>query len=194
MLSALLHANIVLPQHCCGRQCRRVTRFLKRWSSQAQNLLARVRAGGGAGMLPAPPDLSGKVVRANWNATALAYLGDSVWEVRRCVPQDAHGRTGCCRCPVASAARTSLSYTSHPSEALCSCQPRVTAGRLRRSCTCGGTTSTRQAGCRSTTRVSPRRFAPRRRCAAPLKTQDMALFTSWHNSPGSTPLASHGCW
>ncbi len=43
---------------------------------------ATCAAGAGAAVLPAPPDLSGKVVRANWNATALAYLGDSVWEVR----------------------------------------------------------------------------------------------------------------
>ncbi len=32
-------------------------------------------------VLPPAPDLKGKGVRANWNATALAFLGDSVWEV-----------------------------------------------------------------------------------------------------------------
>jgi len=50
--------------------------------SASQNIRATCAAGAGAAVLPAPPDLSGKVVRANWNATALAYLGDSVWEVR----------------------------------------------------------------------------------------------------------------
>lgn len=33
-------------------------------------------------VLPPPPDLGGKHPRKSWNATALAYLGDSVWEVR----------------------------------------------------------------------------------------------------------------
>lgn len=32
-------------------------------------------------VLPHKPDLQGKDVRANWNAVALAFLGDSVWEV-----------------------------------------------------------------------------------------------------------------
>lgn len=32
-------------------------------------------------ILPPVPHLEGKDVRANWNATALAFLGDSVWEV-----------------------------------------------------------------------------------------------------------------
>lgn len=32
-------------------------------------------------VLPPVPNLEGKDVRANWNATALAYLGDAVWEV-----------------------------------------------------------------------------------------------------------------
>ena len=34
-------------------------------------------------ILPPVPNLDGKDVRANWNATALAFLGDSVWEVCR---------------------------------------------------------------------------------------------------------------
>lgn len=40
-------------------------------------------AGGSTGtyVLPHKPDLQGKDVRANWNAVALAFLGDSVWEV-----------------------------------------------------------------------------------------------------------------
>ncbi|KAL3138810.1 hypothetical protein ABBQ32_005650 [Trebouxia sp. C0010 RCD-2024] len=32
-------------------------------------------------VLPPVPDLQGKDVRANWNAVALAFLGDSVWEL-----------------------------------------------------------------------------------------------------------------
>ena len=32
-------------------------------------------------VLPPIPDLQGKDVRANWNAVALAFLGDTVWEV-----------------------------------------------------------------------------------------------------------------
>ncbi|CAL8461802.1 g1333 [Coccomyxa elongata] len=32
-------------------------------------------------ILPPVPNLDGKDVRANWNATALAFLGDSVWEL-----------------------------------------------------------------------------------------------------------------
>lgn len=32
--------------------------------------------------MPPPPDLGGKDPRKYWNATALAFLGDSVWEVR----------------------------------------------------------------------------------------------------------------
>ncbi|EIE25234.1 ribonuclease III [Coccomyxa subellipsoidea C-169] len=32
-------------------------------------------------VLPPVPNLEGKDVRANWNATALAFLGDSVWEL-----------------------------------------------------------------------------------------------------------------
>jgi hypothetical protein len=32
--------------------------------------------------LPPPADLQGKAPQKHWNATALAYLGDSVWEVR----------------------------------------------------------------------------------------------------------------
>lgn len=32
-------------------------------------------------VLPHKPNLQGKDVRANWNAVALAFLGDSVWEV-----------------------------------------------------------------------------------------------------------------
>lgn len=32
-------------------------------------------------VLPPVPDLQGKDVRANWNAVALAFLGDTVWEV-----------------------------------------------------------------------------------------------------------------
>lgn len=40
-------------------------------------------AGGSTGthVLPHKPNLQGKDVRANWNAVALAFLGDSVWEV-----------------------------------------------------------------------------------------------------------------
>ncbi|KAK9846419.1 hypothetical protein WJX81_003426 [Elliptochloris bilobata] len=38
-------------------------------------------AGAFAPIMPPPPNLQGKTVRANWNATALAYLGDSVWEL-----------------------------------------------------------------------------------------------------------------
>lgn len=32
-------------------------------------------------VLPPEPDLKGKDVRANWNAVALAFLGDTVWEL-----------------------------------------------------------------------------------------------------------------
>lgn len=32
-------------------------------------------------VLPSEPDLKGKDVRANWNAVALAFLGDTVWEL-----------------------------------------------------------------------------------------------------------------
>ena len=32
-------------------------------------------------MMPPPPDLHNKQARASWNATSLAFLGDSVWEV-----------------------------------------------------------------------------------------------------------------
>ncbi|KAA6420585.1 MAG: RNA binding, partial [Trebouxia sp. A1-2] len=32
-------------------------------------------------VLPPIPDLQGKDVRANWNAVALAFLGDTVWEL-----------------------------------------------------------------------------------------------------------------
>lgn len=32
-------------------------------------------------VIPAPPNLSGQALRSNWNATALAYLGDAVWEL-----------------------------------------------------------------------------------------------------------------
>jgi hypothetical protein len=32
-------------------------------------------------MLPRPPDLRGKSPRSSWNATALAFMGDAVWEV-----------------------------------------------------------------------------------------------------------------
>ena len=32
-------------------------------------------------MLPAPPNLGGKKPRTSWNATALAFMGDAVWEV-----------------------------------------------------------------------------------------------------------------
>lgn len=34
-----------------------------------------------ASVVPAPPHLSGQALRSNWNATALAYLGDAVWEL-----------------------------------------------------------------------------------------------------------------
>lgn len=33
--------------------------------------------------VPLPPHLHGKAPRRHWNANALAFLGDSVWEVRR---------------------------------------------------------------------------------------------------------------
>ena len=33
--------------------------------------------------VPVPPALHGKAPRRHWNANALAFLGDSVWEVRR---------------------------------------------------------------------------------------------------------------
>lgn len=32
-------------------------------------------------VMPPPPDLGGKSPRKSWNALALAFLGDSVWEV-----------------------------------------------------------------------------------------------------------------
>jgi len=32
-------------------------------------------------IVPAPPNLSGQALRSGWNATALAYLGDAVWEL-----------------------------------------------------------------------------------------------------------------
>lgn len=32
--------------------------------------------------VPVPPALHGKAPRKHWNANALAFLGDSVWEVR----------------------------------------------------------------------------------------------------------------
>ncbi|KAK9814920.1 hypothetical protein WJX73_002089 [Symbiochloris irregularis] len=32
-------------------------------------------------VVPPPPDLKGKAPRVSWNAVALAYLGDSVWEL-----------------------------------------------------------------------------------------------------------------
>lgn len=32
--------------------------------------------------VPLPPHLHGKAPRRHWNANALAFLGDSVWEVR----------------------------------------------------------------------------------------------------------------
>lgn len=35
-------------------------------------------------VLPPPPDLNGKKPQRSWNATALAFLGDGVWEV--CMP------------------------------------------------------------------------------------------------------------
>lgn len=35
----------------------------------------------GPAALPPPPSLAGKSVRANWNATSLAFLGDAVWEL-----------------------------------------------------------------------------------------------------------------
>jgi hypothetical protein len=35
-------------------------------------------------VLPPPPDLNGKKPQRSWNATALAFLGDGVWEV--CYP------------------------------------------------------------------------------------------------------------
>jgi 23S rRNA maturation mini-RNase III len=44
--------------------------------------LNRVIVTGQNSVLPPMPFLQGKDVKANWNATALAYLGDSVWEVR----------------------------------------------------------------------------------------------------------------
>ena len=34
--------------------------------------------------IPAAPDLDGKSVRAAFNSTSMAFLGDSVWEVRGC--------------------------------------------------------------------------------------------------------------
>ena len=34
--------------------------------------------------LPPPLDLQGKNPRAHWNAIALAFLGDSLWEVLSC--------------------------------------------------------------------------------------------------------------
>jgi len=34
--------------------------------------------------LPPPPNLKGKAPRKFWNAASLAFLGDSVWEVRIC--------------------------------------------------------------------------------------------------------------
>jgi 23S rRNA maturation mini-RNase III len=39
-------------------------------------------------VLPPVPFLDGKAVRANWNAVALAFLGDSVWEVRMPAPSN----------------------------------------------------------------------------------------------------------
>lgn len=32
-------------------------------------------------VLPPPPELNGKKPQSSWNATALAFLGDGVWEV-----------------------------------------------------------------------------------------------------------------
>ncbi len=40
--------------------------------------------GAGSPVVPAPPNLGGRKARTSWNSTALAYLGDSVWEV--CTP------------------------------------------------------------------------------------------------------------
>jgi hypothetical protein len=46
------------------------------------------QAGSGGSMsrdewrVPLPPHLHGKAPRKHWNANALAFLGDSVWEVR----------------------------------------------------------------------------------------------------------------
>lgn len=37
-----------------------------------------------ASPLPPPPNLKGKAPRKFWNAASLAFLGDSVWEVRIC--------------------------------------------------------------------------------------------------------------
>ena len=39
-------------------------------------------------VLPPPPSLRGRLPRKHWNALALAYLGDSVWEVRWQPPAD----------------------------------------------------------------------------------------------------------
>lgn len=44
-------------------------------------------------VLPPPPELNGKKPQRSWNATALAFLGDGVWEV--CLPSLAGMYSAC---------------------------------------------------------------------------------------------------
>jgi hypothetical protein len=165
-------------------------------SSASHDICLMCAVGAGAAVLPAPPDLSGKVVRANWNATALAYLGDSVWEVRG---QHHRPATAGRAVTVALVLLVVACPTHPPRQGAMQSELGLTAGGACRSCTCGGTTSTRRAGCRCTMRGSPRRSAPRRRCGHPCVAQPHC--TGWplcshagepasHDSPGSTPTMS----
>jgi ribonuclease-3 family protein len=45
------------------------------------NLREKKNAASSSPIIPVPPNLSGQALRSNWNATALAYLGDAVWEL-----------------------------------------------------------------------------------------------------------------